>query len=61
MFFGRSEHKRMNPYVAFAVGALAFVGAVSLVKSARGMIRCGCDKVKCMVKDIVHGDGECEC
>lgn len=59
MFFGRSEQKRMNPYVAIAVGALAFVGAVSLVKGARGMIRYGCDKVKCMVRDVMHG--ECEC
>jgi hypothetical protein len=46
VFFERSERKRMNPYVAITVGALALVGAVSIVKSAKSMVRCGCEKMK---------------
>ena len=46
----------MNPYVALAVGALAFVGVVSIVKSAKGMIRCGCEKVKSVIKPDEYGE-----
>ena len=50
MIFGRTEQKRMNPYVTLMVGALAFVGVVSIVKSAQGMIECGCEKIKSVIK-----------
>ena len=56
MFFGRTEQRRMNPYITLAVGALAFVGVVSIVKSAKGMIECSCERIKCMIRPEECGE-----
>lgn len=58
MIFGRTEQKRMSPYVALAVGALAFVGAVSIVKSAKDMMRCGCEKIKSVIRPEKYSEYE---
>lgn len=47
MFFGRSEHKRANPYVILAIGGLAMVGAITLTRCARNTVRSVKNKVKC--------------
>lgn len=57
MFLKKSEHKHLHPYITLTVGALALVGAVSIVKCAKGLMRCGCDKMSCMVKDLM---GKCK-
>jgi hypothetical protein len=59
MFFKKSEKKHMNPYVAITVGTLAMIGAVSIVKCGKKVVRCACDKMTCMVKQIM-GKSEIE-
>lgn len=53
MFLKKSEHKRFHPYFTLTVGTLAIIGAASIVKCAKNVMRCGCDKVTCMVKDVM--------
>lgn len=62
MLFKRTDHKHVHPYVTLTVGALAVIGAVSVMKCAKGLMRCGCNKVSYMVKDMMgKGNGEmCE-
>lgn len=59
MFFKKTEKKHMNPYVAIAVGTLAMIGAVSIVKCGKRVVRCTCDKMTCMIKGIM-GKSEIE-
>lgn len=53
MLFKKSERRHMNPYVTVAVGTLAVIGMVSIVKCGKKMISCTCDKMSCMVKQIM--------
>ena len=57
MFFKKSEHRRMNPYVAMTIGTLAMIGAFSVVKCSKRTVRCVCDKMTGMFK----GTDKCEC
>ena len=59
MLFKKTDRKHLHPYVTLTVGALAVIGAVSVVKCAKSMMRCGCEKVSCMVKDMM-GKGKNE-
>ena len=52
MFLKKTEHRRLNPYVTMAVGALALVGAVSIVKYTKNMMLSGCDKMSCALRDM---------
>ena len=57
MLFRRSEHRRMNPYVALTVGTLAMIGAFSVVKCGKRTAKCMCDKMTSMFKS----DKKCDC
>ena len=50
MLFRRSEHRRMNPYVALTVGTLAMVGAFCVVKCTKRTAKTMCDKMTSMFK-----------
>ena len=55
MFFGKSERKRSSVLPILAVGALALVGAVSITKKGKAIIRGCASKVKNMMgKDDVY-------
>ena len=49
MFFGKSERKRSSVVPILIVGALAFVGAVSLTKKGKAVICNAAGKVKRIV------------
>ena len=57
MLFGKSERRRMNPYVALTIGTLAMIGAFSVVKCTKRTTKCMCDKMTSMFK----GEKSCEC
>ena len=57
MFFGRSEHKRTNPYVTVTIGALAMIGAFNVVRCAKRSARC----MKNKVKVIFRGSSDDDC
>ena len=46
MFFGKTERKTRTAPVILTVGALAAIGAVSITRSGKKMIKNGVDKVK---------------
>jgi len=54
MLFKKSERKRMNPYVTMAIGTLAVIGAVSIVRCGKRMVRHTCDKMTCMVRQVMN-------
>ncbi len=58
MLFKKSEQKSMRPYLIITVGALAMVGAYSIMRCGKKMVRCTCDKMTNMVKQVV-GKAEC--
>ena len=47
MFFGKEERKARHPWLTLTVGALAAVGAMSIVSG----VKC---KVKCVIRGIIH-------
>lgn len=51
MIFGRSEHKRSNPYVVLTIGALAMIGAFHVVKCTKNSVKCVKNKIKHAFKD----------
>ena len=51
MLFGKTEPRRMNPYVAMTIGTLAMIGAFSVVKCTKRTAKCMCDKMTSMFKD----------
>ena len=44
MFFGKEERKARHPYLVLTVGALAAIGAMSIIS--------GC---KCRIRSVVRG------
>ncbi len=60
MFFRRSERKNTNPMLTMTVAALAMVGAFSVVRCTKRMMRCTCNKMTSVVKHMMGNDG-CEC
>lgn len=56
MFLKKSEHRRMNPYVAITIGTLAMIGAFSVVKCSKRTVRCVCDKMSGMFKGMEKGE-----
>lgn len=54
MFFGKSERKKTSVLPILVVGALAFVGAVSLTKKGKAVVKNTAAKVKRMM-----GKDEC--
>ncbi len=54
MFFGKSERKKTSVVPILIVGALAFVGAVSLTKKGKTIVKNATSKVKRMM-----GKDEC--
>ena len=48
MLFRRTEHRGMNPYVVLAVGTLAMIGAVTVVKESKRTAKCMKDKMTSM-------------
>ena len=52
MFLKKSEHRRMNPYVAITIGTLAMIGAFSVVKCSKRTVKCVCDKMGTMFKGM---------
>ena len=56
MLFGKTERKRHSAKFVLAVGALAAVGAISLVKSGKQMFNDACGKIKLFSKK-----NECSC
>lgn len=53
MIFKKTEHKSLRPYLVVTVGALAMVGAYSIMKCGKRAARCACDKMSAMVKGVV--------
>ena len=54
MFFGKSDRKRHSALPILVVGALALVGAVSITKKGKAVLRSASNKIKCMMgKDDV--------
>lgn len=61
MLFGKSERRRMNPYVALTIGTLAMIGAFSVVRCAKRTVKCASDKMTSMFKskekcDYTYGE-----
>ena len=56
MLVRRTEHRRMNPYVALTVGTLAMIGAFNVVRCSKRTVRCMCDKMTSMFKGDKSGD-----
>lgn len=54
----KHERKKRNPTLVMTVGALAAVGAVTIVRGAKRIVRCTGEKVRGVLR--VRGDGE-EC
>ena len=50
MFLRKTEHRRMNPYVALTVGTLAMIGAFSVVRCTKRSAKCMCDKMMSFFK-----------
>lgn len=48
MLFRKTEHRRMHPYVVLAVGTLAMIGAVTVVKESKKTAKCMKDKMTSM-------------
>ena len=59
MLFKKSERNRLHPYVTLTIGALTIIGAASVVRCVKGMMRCGCDRVTKMANEIM-GRSACE-
>lgn len=57
MLFRKTEHRRMNPYVALTIGTLAMIGAFSVVRCGKRTAKCMCDKMTSVFK----GDKSGEC
>ena len=60
MLFGRNERKKGHPMLAVAVGALAVVGAMSVITCGKQWV---CDKGRRMagfVKGMVGSECDCE-
>ncbi len=53
MLFKKSDCKRANPALALTVGALAIVGAMSVVKCGKDMMDCACRRMSSMVKSML--------
>jgi hypothetical protein len=49
MFFGKSERKRSSAVPILVVGALALVGAVSITKKGKALVRGAASKLKGMM------------
>lgn len=49
MFFGKNERKRSSAIPILVVGALAFVGAVSITKKGKAVVRSATAKIKNMM------------
>lgn len=56
MLFRKTEHRRMNPYVALTIGTLAMIGAFSVVKCTKRTTKCMCDKMTSMFKSDKNCD-----
>lgn len=57
MFFGKSEKKRWHPGLVIAIGALAALGAFTVIE--RG--KCIVSGMKDKMMSIVRKDDGCEC
>lgn len=61
MLFRKTEHRRMNPYVALTIGTLAMIGAFSVVKCGKRTARCMCDKMTSVFKSDKNSEcASCE-
>ena len=49
MFFGKSDRKRRSALPILVVGALALVGAVSITKKGKAIVRGASNKLKSMM------------
>ncbi len=58
MLFGRSDKKRSHPIVAVTIGGLAMLGAFSVVRCAKRMMKTSTDKVTGAMKRMM---GSCDC
>ena len=58
LFKKTSEHKSIRPYLIITVGALAMVGAYSIMRCGKKMVKCTCEKMTTMMKQVV-GREEC--
>lgn len=56
MLFGKTEHRRSNPYTAITIGTLAMIGAFSVVRCAKRTVRCAVDKMTSTFKSGVKRD-----
>ncbi len=64
MLFGKTERKKGSPAMALTVGALAMIGAFSIVRCTKRMMQCTCDKMTSMVKHVMKKDSpqsDCGC
>ena len=52
----KSERKKRNPALVMTVGALAAVGAISIVRGARRVMKNAGEKVK----GLIRQDSDCE-
>ena len=55
MFFGKSERRKTSVITIMAIGALAMVGAVGIVRKGKQAIGCACDKLRGAMKR------DCDC
>ena len=52
----KNERKRKNPALVMTIGALAAVGAASIVRGAKTLLH----NMSCRMKGIVHSDDDCK-
>ena len=60
MFFNKTERKKGHPALALTVGALAVVGAISIVNSSKRWVMDKSKRVAGFVKGMVGTEGDCE-
>ena len=54
MLFKKSDCKRAGTGMALTVGALAIVGAMSVIKCGKEMMGCACKRVTSVMKDMMQ-------
>lgn len=59
MLFKKSDCKRASVGMVLTVGALAVVGAMSVVKCGKDMMGCACKKASLVMHNMMHRK-ECE-
>lgn len=60
MLFGKNEKRRGHPGIALTMGALAVVGAVSLVNTSKRWMKEKGKKMACMFRGMGMNDEGCE-